>query len=104
MAFFGRDENRKIDEKNDMLEDMYERPQINYYVPLDNTYVIMQMIATLIILIVGVITYLIGYKSDVVDPIASTKSLFINMHIIFIRVSFVSLFFQTFLYTIFTSN
>lgn len=84
MAFFGRDENRKIDEKNDMLEDMYERPQINYYVPLDNTYVIMQMIATLIILIVGVITYLIGYKSDVVDPIASTKSLFINMHIIFI--------------------
>lgn len=53
-----------------------------YYIPLDNTYVIMQMIATFIILIVGLISFLITYKSTIADPIESIKKLFINAHLI----------------------
>ena len=46
----------------------------------------MQMIVTFIILIVGVITFLVTYKSDIVDPIESTKKLFINAHLIVIAI------------------
>lgn len=55
-----------------------------YYVPLDNTYVIMQMIVTFIILIVGLITFFVTYKSTIIDPIESTKKLFINTYLIII--------------------
>jgi hypothetical protein len=40
-----------------------------YYIPLDNTYVIMQMIVTFIILIVGIITFVVTYESTIIDPI-----------------------------------
>lgn len=56
------------------------------YVPLDNTYVIMQMILTFIILITGVITLIFTYKSTIVDPIADMKSLFINTYLIIVFV------------------
>lgn len=52
--------------------------------PLDNTYVIMQMIVTFIILIVGLITFFATYKSTIIDPIESTKKLFINTYLIII--------------------
>lgn len=52
------------------------------YVPLDNTYVMMQMIVTFIILIVGGITFLATYKSPIVDPIENTKSFIIYAHLI----------------------
>lgn len=55
-----------------------------YYIPLDNTYVIMQMIVTFIILIVGGITFLATYKSTIIDPIEDIKKLFVNTHIIVI--------------------
>lgn len=51
-----------------------------YYIPLDNTYVIMQMIATFIIVIVGVIAYLTSYKSTVIDPIENAKTTFMNIY------------------------
>ena len=57
-----------------------------YYIPLDNTYVIMQMIVTFIILIIGIVAFLFIYKSDIVDPIESAKKLFINTHLIIIGV------------------
>ena len=57
-----------------------------YYIPLDNTYVILQMIATLIILIIGVIAYIIVYQSTIIDPIESTKKLFMNTHLITIGI------------------
>lgn len=64
-----------------------------YYIPLDNTYVIMQMIVTFIILIVGGITFLATYKSTIIDPIEDIKKLFINTHLIitvfFLAITFI---------------
>ena len=64
-----------------------------YYIPLDNTYVIMQMIVTFIILIVGGITFLATYKSTIIDPIEDIKKLFINTHliitVIFLAITFI---------------
>lgn len=57
-----------------------------YYIPLDNTYVIMELIATFIILIVGAITFLMAYKSTIIDPIENIKKLFINAHLIVIAI------------------
>lgn len=57
-------------------------PIFRHYIPLDNTYVIMQMIVTFIILIAGTIAFLTSYKSTIVDPIENTKKLFINTHLI----------------------
>lgn len=54
--------------------------------PLDNTYVIMQMIVTFIILIVGIITFLATYESSIVDPIENIKEMFINTHLIIIGI------------------
>jgi len=56
--------------------------RIHYYIPLDNTYVIMQMIVTFIIIIVGAITYLATYKSTIIDPIEGIKKTFLNYHLI----------------------
>ena len=53
-----------------------------YYIPLDNTYVIFQMIATIIIFTIAGITFLATYKPSVADPIEDTKRLFMNTYII----------------------
>lgn len=96
MAFMGRGgfpsmNNDNIDgiQDNDMGTHSHYRDygyyrRFYYYVPLDNTYVIMQMIVTFIILIVGVITFFATYKSTIIDPIESTKKLFINTYLIII--------------------
>lgn len=84
MAFMGRGDITSVDNSN--MEDMqdnntnesgrntyYRTPwfyrRFYYYIPLDNTYVIIQMIVTFIILIVGGITFLVTYKSRIADPI-----------------------------------
>ncbi len=59
---------------------------VYYYIPLDNTYVIFQMIASIIIFIIAGITFLTTYKSPVVDTIADIKKSLINSHIIIILV------------------
>lgn len=90
MAFIGRGDipsigNNNIGDDDSNVHGYYRGPHFYrrlYYVPLDNTYVIMQMIATFIILIVGAITLLFTYKSTIVDPIGSVKKLFINAHLI----------------------
>ena len=68
----------------------YRRPffwrRFYYYIPLDNTYVIMQMIVTFIILIVGVVTFITSYKSTIIDPIESIKRTFINTHLIILGI------------------
>ncbi len=53
-----------------------------YYIPLDNTYVILQMIAAIIIFTIAGVTFLITYKSSVVDPIEDTKRIIMNTYII----------------------
>lgn len=56
------------------------------YIPLDNTYVVIQMVVTFIILIVGLIAFLATYKSTIIDPIESMKKLFINTYLIIIGI------------------
>ena len=55
-----------------------------YYIPLDNTYVIFQMIAAIIIFAVASITFLTTYKPSVVDPLENTKRIIMNTYIIII--------------------
>lgn len=82
---------------NNFNENGYRRPyfyrRFYYYIPLDNTYVMMQMIVTFIILIVGGITFLAAYKSTIIDPIENIKKLFINAHlivtVIFLAITFI---------------
>ena len=56
--------------------------RLYYFIPLDNTYVIFQMIATFLILIVGLVTILATYKSPVTDPIAQFKKTMLYSYII----------------------
>jgi hypothetical protein len=75
------DNNNKNDER------MYYRGgffRMYYYIPLDNTYVIFQMIATIIIFIIAGIVFLTTYKSPVVDPIEDTKRTIMNSYIIIV--------------------
>lgn len=62
------------------------RPLIRrfYVIPLDNTYVLMQMIATFILLLIGAITFVSTYETNIIDPIANIKSNFINTYLIII--------------------
>ncbi len=53
-----------------------------YYIPLDNTYVIFQMIAAIIIFIIAGITFLTTYKPSVIDPLEETKRIIVNTYII----------------------
>ena len=90
MAFLGRGNGPSLGNNNSNRTGNFHRIPffyfLYYYIPLDNTYVLMQMIVTFIILIVGVITFLVTYKSDIVDPIENTKKLFINAHLIVIAI------------------
>ena len=98
MAFMGRGRTphigkdiNKQNNNNDNEDESYYGGMwydriICYYVPYDNTYVIMEIIMTLIIFIVGIITYLKNYKSTIVDPIENTKKIFINSHLIAIAI------------------
>lgn len=70
---------------NGLRERMYYRGRFfrrYYYIPLDNTYVIFQMIATFIILIVVGITFLVTYKSAIIDPIENMKNSIMWTHTI----------------------
>ncbi len=90
MAFMGRGNMPSINnniggrENNDFDDGYRSRSGWYYgricYVPLDNTYVIMQIIVTFIILIVGAITYLFIYKSSIIDPIENIKKGFMNVY------------------------
>lgn len=89
MAFMGRGDRPSIGDNNTSNCQhggpfLYSR--FYYYIPLDNTYVIMELIATFIILIVGAITFLMTYKSTIIDPIENIKKLFINAHLIVIAI------------------
>ena len=105
MAYMGRggfssigggdseDSEQNINTRRELLRGSWIYRRFCYYIPLDNTYVIMQMIATFIILIVGAITFIFTYKSEVVDPIVNIKNTFINIHLaimgIFVILTFI---------------
>lgn len=89
MAFMGRENIPSIgnaDTTNCHNSGPFLYRRFYYYIPLDNTYVIMQLITTFIILITGVITILINYKSTIIDPIENIKKIFINAHLIVIAI------------------
>lgn len=54
----------------------------HYYIPLDNTYVLFQMIATIIIILVSAIAFLTTYKPAVIDPAEDTKKIVIYSYLI----------------------
>ena len=56
--------------------------RFHFFIPLDNTYVIFQIIVSIIILTVTVITFLVTYKPSVIDPIENTKKIIINTYLI----------------------
>lgn len=60
--------------------------RVHYYIPLDNTYFQIQMALTFLILIIGVITYVVTYKSSIIDPIASIKRTYLNSYMITIAI------------------
>jgi len=53
-----------------------------YYIPLDNTYVIFQMIAAIVIFTIAGIAFLTTYKPSVIDPIEDTKKIIMNTYTI----------------------
>lgn len=64
--------------------------RMHYYIPLDNSYVILQMIAAIIIFMVAGITFLTTYKPSVIDPLEDTKKIIMNTYIIIALVLVVS--------------
>ena len=60
--------------------------KIYTYIPLDNTYVVMQMILTFIILIVGFVAFITTYRCEVENPILSTQKLFVNLYLLLIGI------------------
>ena len=91
MAFMGRGDipsiDIDIDDDNVSNSDYGRRYRagwfhVYYYIPLDNTYVQMEMIAAIIIFIIVGISYLVSYKSSIVDPIEGVKKAFFNTSIV----------------------
>ena len=80
----GSDDN---DNNNDKRHNgrMYYRGglfRMYYYIPLDNTYVIFQMIAAIVIFAIVGITFLATYKPSVIDPLENTKKVIMHTYII----------------------
>lgn len=86
MSFMGRGDFPSMNNNNNFSGRYIFYGRFRYYVPLDNTYVIMQLVMTFIILIVGFITFIITYKSTIVDPIESSKKIYINVYLIIIGI------------------
>lgn len=97
MAFMNRGDIPSMDKDSIQDRNDYDdyshyryRQRYGYYIPLDNTYVVMEMIVTFLILIVGSITFFATYKSTIIDPIEGVKKLFINSHLIIIGICLVT--------------
>lgn len=58
---------------------IHHRYYIHHYA---NDYMAITIITTLIILITAAITYIVTYKSTIIDPIENVKKLFLNVHLI----------------------
>ena len=55
--------------------------RMHYYIPLDNSYVVLQMIVAIIIFAVAGITFLTTYKPSIIDPLEDTKRIIIHTYI-----------------------
>ena len=100
MAYMNRGSEPSIDTDNDNSNDSNSigiGDYVTSYVPLDNTYVRMQIVITYLIIIVSAITYIFTYKSTIADPIEEIKVVFINMHLIMIGMLLVATIISNFL-------
>ena len=72
LGFNNKDNNNNNRQKDRMhYRGIYFRR--HYYIPLDNTYVLLQMIAAIVIFTIVGITFLTTYKPSVIDPLEDTK-------------------------------
>ena len=58
--------------------------RLHYYVPLNNTYVIFQMLVTFLIMISLGISFVFKYKSTIIDPIEDLKKTVLIAHAVII--------------------
>lgn len=100
MAFMGRGSgpdsvqinigNSDNSSKDNMNKDYYVETryygQNNYYEPSDKAYIIMQIIAVFIIVIVSGIAIIVTYRSSIVDPIEKLKVTYIKADLIMIGI------------------
>ena len=63
----------------------------NTKIPLDNTYVIFQMIVTFIILIIGIGAVLFNHQSIIIDPIKNIKNNFILINLLALVIIFIGI-------------
>ena len=59
-----------------------------YIIPLDNTYVIMQMIMFFILLVAAFLFFIFARKSAVTDTIENVKNIFINSYLVVMTLIF----------------
>jgi hypothetical protein len=76
---------------NNQIREPYYRGRIWFMcvIPLDNTYVIMQMIVFFIMLIAFFLFFIFARKSAVTDTIEDVKNLFINLYLVVMALIFV---------------
>ena len=74
----------------DQIREPYYRSRVWYVrvIPLDNTYVIMQMVMFFILLIVAFLFFIFARKSAVTDTIEDVKNIFINSYLIIMALIF----------------
>lgn len=75
---------------NNQVREPYYRGPIWFVsvIPLDNTYVIMQMIVFFIMLIAFFLFFIFARKSAVTDTIADVKNLFVNLYLVVMALIF----------------
>jgi hypothetical protein len=75
---------------NNQVREPYYRSRIwrLYIIPLDNTYVIMQMIMFFILLVAAFLFFIFARKSAVTDTIENVKNIFINSYLIVMALIF----------------
>ena len=81
----GNNNNNNMQNRNEN-DYRYSMFRVYTYVPVDNTYVIIEMIAAIIIAIVAGLAFVFTYKSPIEDPILHTKKVFMNTYLITILV------------------
>ena len=79
-------ENSTNNRENNYIGSNYLFGRFYVHVTLDDSYVAMSVILTLIIIIAGIVTYLAVYESKIIDPLEDMKKLFINFHIVIIGI------------------
>lgn len=82
----GGSRNSGLQSSGERMRGYFRSHRVHYYIPLDNSYFVIQMVLTFLIIIIGAITYIVTYKSSIIDPIEGIKNTFLNSYLITIAV------------------